>query len=306
MDTYSVNGAVSVGNEIGKEAFSENQFRVTQNAITIESANTTIQNDKSQENKDIGIKSATDTLSAGEMPASILKIKSKGLGGLAGESADNIRSFSNGIVNAVKGTPKTPSVVSATGGLSEEAQSSFLSQSGDVMSGAETTADDVSKGLAEGLTAEKLTFKGVAEAGSLSKFLLNRVGGLTSSVSLEVGGKALGGLGAGLSAEGDVANMIETGKVFKPNESGLSEAGNITSIAGGVLDMASIALPVLAPLALGTNLFSAITSTVGAVEDDKKQISTDSKPPQENTLSIHPAWASVGMVASVHSQPSVN
>ncbi len=86
----------------------------------------------------------------------------------------------------------------------------------------------------------------------------------------------------------------------------MSEAGNVASIAGGLLDMASIAVPVLAPLALGLNIFSAVTSTVGAVEDDKNQISTDSKPPPQNQLSIHPAWASVGMVASVHSQPSVN
>lgn len=306
MDTYSINSAVSVGNEIGKDAFSENQFRVTQNAITIESANTTIQNDKAEQTKDIEVKSATDTLAAGEMPSALLKIKSKGLGGLAGESADNVRSFGNGIVNAVKGAPKTPSVVSATGGLSEEAQSSFLSQSGDVMTGAETTADDVAKGMAEGLTAEKTAFSSVAEAGSLSKFMLNRVGGVTSSIGLEVGGKALGGIGAGISAEGDISNLIETGHVFKPNESGLSEAGNITSLVGGALDMASIAVPVLAPLALATNIFSAVTSTIGSVEDDKNQISTDSKPPQENTLSIHPAWSSVGMVASVHSQPSIN
>ena len=79
MDTYSINSAVSVGNEIGKDAFSENQFRVTQNAITIESANTTIQNDKSQQTTDIEVKSATDTLAAGEMPSALLKIKSKRL-----------------------------------------------------------------------------------------------------------------------------------------------------------------------------------------------------------------------------------
>ena len=306
MDTYSINSAVSVGNEIGKDAFSENQFRVTQNAVTIESANTTLQNDKSQETRDIEVKSATDTLSAGEMPSALLKLKSKGLGGLAGETADNFRSAGNSIVNAVKGPPKIPTTVDALGGLSEESQSSFLGESRDVMTGAETTADDVAKGMAEGLSVAKPAFGSVAEAGSLSKFMLNRVGGITSSVGLEVGGKALGGLGAGLSAEGDISNLIETGHVFKPNESGLSEAGNITSMIGGALDIASIAVPVLAPLALATNIFSAVSSTIGTVEDDAKQVSTDSKPPQQNTLSIHPAWASVGMVASVHSQPSIN
>ena len=258
MDTYSVNSAVSVGNEVGREAYSQNQFRITQNAITVESAHNTVEADKKQQTQDIEVKSATDTLSAGEMPGQLASIGKKGLGGLAGETADNFRSAGNAIVNTVR-PPPPPSVPK------------------------------------------------LGEALDLSaKFMLNRVGGMTSTVGLEVGGKALGGLGAGISAEGDISNLIETGKVFKPNESAMSEVGNVASIAGGLLDMASIAIPVLAPLALVTNIFSAVTSTVGAVEDDKNQISTDSKPPQENTLSIHPAWASVGMVASVHSQPSVN
>ena len=300
MDTYSINGAVAVGNEIGKDAFSENQFRVTQNAITIESANTTLQNDKQQETRDIEVKGATDTLSAGEMPQAVRALGQKGLGGLAGETADNIRSAGNGIVNLVKGTPKpvTPALGEAVDLGAKPAltpaQVGF------------TTAEDIQKGMAEGLTVAKPAFSSVPEAGSLSRFMLNRVGGMTSSIGLDVGGKALGGIGAGITAEGDISNIIETGHIFKPNQSGWSEAGNITSLVGGALDMASIALPVLAPLALATNIFSAVTSTVGTVEDDSNQVSTDSKPPQQNQLSIHPAWASVGMVASVHSQPSVN
>lgn len=300
MDTYSVNSAVSVGNEVGKEAYSQNQFRVTQNALTIESAHNTVEADKKQQTQDIEVKSATDTLSAGEMPGQLAGIGKKGLGGLAGETADNFRSFGNGVLNTVK--PPPPPVTPAVGDVVDLGAKPALTTA-DV---GITTADDVSRGMAEGLSVAKPAFGSVAEAGSLSKFMLNRVGGMTSTVGLEIGGKALGGVGAGISAEGDISNLIETGHVFKPNESGMSEAGNIASVAGGLLDMASIAVPVLAPLALGLNIFSAVTSTVGAVEDDKAQISTDSKPPPQNTLSIHPAWASVGMVASVHSQPSVN
>lgn len=300
MDTYSVNSAVSVGNEVGREAYSQNQFRITQNAITVESAHNTVEADKKQQTQDIEVKSATDTLSAGEMPGQLASIGKKGLGGLAGETADNFRSAGNAIVNTVR-PPPPPSVPKLGEALDLSAKPALTPAQVGI-----TTADDVSRGMAEGLSVAKPAFSSVAEAGSLSKFMLNRVGGMTSSVGLEVGGKALGGLGAGISAEGDISNLIETGKVFKPNESGMSEVGNVASIAGGLLDMASIAIPVLAPLALVTNIFSAVTSTVGAVEDDKNQISTDSKPPQENTLSIHPAWASVGMVASVHSQPSVN
>jgi len=68
--------------------------------------------------------------------------------------------------------------------------------------------------------------------------------------------------------------------------------------------MASIAVPVLAPLALATNVGSAIAGTIGSVQDDRNQIATDSKPPPDQPLSTHPAWSAIGMTASVH-QPSV-
>ncbi len=213
------------------------------------------------------------------MTSALLAIKSKGLGGLAGETAENVRTAGNTLVNAVKGTPKP--VTPAVGEVVDLGAKPALTPAQVGI----TTADDVSRGMAEGLSVAKPAFGSVAEAGSISKFMLNRVGGITSTVGLEVGGKALGGLGAGISAEGDISNLIEPGHILKPNESGMSEAGNITSMIGGALDMASIAVPVLAPLALGLNIFSAVTSTIGAVEDDKNQVSTDSKPPQENTLS---------------------
>ena len=76
-------------------------------------------------------------------------------------------------------------------------------------------------------------------------------------------------------------------------------------MVGAGLDMMSIAIPVLAPLALATNIFSAVSSTIGTEQDDKKQISTDSAPPPQQALSVHPAWSSVGMVASVHSAPRI-
>lgn len=301
MDLYSVNSAVSVGNEIAKNAYSENQFRLTQNAVSIESANITLNADKSKEREDVGIKSATDTLSGIEAPLSIATMRAKGLSGLAAESAENIRSAGNAVLNTVKGLNPAPVLPKAGDIVSLTAKPALTPAQVGI-----TTADDVSKGMADALNTGKLTFSSVAEAGSLNQFLLNKTLGMTSKIGLEAGGKAIGAIGAGLSAESDISNLVTTGHIFNKGESLSSEVGNVSSMIGFGLDMASIALPVLAPLALATNVLSAVTGTVGAVQDDKSQIATDSKPPQENTLSIHPAWASVGMVASVHNTPSIS
>ena len=301
MDLYSVNSAVSVGNEIAKNAYSENQFRLTQNAVSIEAANTTLNADKSKEREDVGIKSATDTISGIEAPLSIATMRAKGLSGLAAESAENIRSAGNAVLNTVKGVSTAPVLPKAGDVVSLTAKPALTPAQVGI-----TTADDVSKGMADALNTGKLTFSSVAEAGSLNQFLLNKTLGMTSKIGLEAGGKALGAIGAGMSAESDISNLVSTGHIFNKGESLSSEIGNVSSMIGFGLDMASIALPVLAPLALATNVLSAVTGTVGAVQDDKSQIATDSKPPQENTLSIHPAWASVGMVASVHNTPSIS
>jgi len=302
MDLYSVNSAVSVGNEIAKNAYSENQFRLTQNAVSIESANITLNADKSKEREDVGIKSATDTLSGIEAPLSIATMRAKGLSGLAAESAENIRSAGNAVLNTVKGLNPVPGDLPKAGDIVSLTAKPALTPAQVGI----TTADDVSKGMADALNTGKLTFSSVAEAGSLNQFLLNKTLGMTSKIGLEAGGKAIGAIGAGLSAESDISNLVTTGHIFNKGESLSSEVGNVSSMIGFGLDMASIALPVLAPLALATNVLSAVTGTVGAVQDDKSQIATDSKPPQENTLSIHPAWASVGMVASVHNTPSIS
>ena len=99
--------------------------------------------------------------------------------------------------------------------------------------------------------------------------MLNKVGGVTSEVGLEVGSKALGGLGGAYSAEQGIDNLVNSGgkSFFKKGESGMSEISDVGNIAGAALDMASIALPVLAPFALATNLVSAGLGTVGTLED---------------------------------------
>ena len=298
MDLYSISSGTAVGNELGKEARSNNEFKIQQNAIMVGNMEQHLANDKQSRKDDTEFKVGMDSWGGTEQLLAAKGLYQKGLGNLAGETADNIRSAGNLIANLGK-AKISPSTLA----LGEKVQLGVAPALKPADIGI-TTAEDVSKGMAEGLDVAKSTFSGIAEAGSVSKFLLNKVGGITSKVGLEVGGKAIGAVGGAISAGQDISNMIDTGHIFKPGESVWSEAGNITSMAGAALDMASMAVPILAPLALGLNIFSAVSSTIGTEQDDKKQISTDSKPPPTQSLSIHPAWSAVGMTASVH-QPSI-
>ena len=316
MDLYSVGAGTSVGNELSKNARDLNSFRIQQNAMMVEHAATTLANDKQSKRDDTEFKVGMDSFGGAEAIGGAIAQYNKGLGQMITETAGNFRTAGNKIAQLGGKAQATISEVRAAregasveGGLSEAAQSSFLQQSSRVLSGAETGADDVSKGLslAKNLTAdvgEGSRFGGLSEAGGVGRFLANRAG-FTSELGVELGGKAIGAAGGIISGGQDITNLIETGHVFKKGESALSEAGNIGSMVGAALDMASIAVPVLAPLALATNMFSAVASTIGTEQDDKKQISTDSAPPPTQALAVHPAWSSVGMVASVHSQPRI-
>jgi uncharacterized cupredoxin-like copper-binding protein len=331
MDLYSVGAGVSVGNELSKNARDQNQFRIQQNAMLVEHAANVLSGDKQSRKDDTEFKVGMDSYGAAEAIGGFAAQYNKGLTQMATETADNFRTAGNKIANVVgRARPSlyegAPTKLAQP--LTDAYQSSFLAESRAAATGIAdsggskavsltaqallkpsdvgfTTADDVAKTFAKGLSVGKTTFDGVAEAGSVSRFLLNKVGGITSDVGLEVGGKALGAVGGAISAGQDISNLIDTGHIFKQGESAFSEAGNIGSMVGSALDVASMAVPILAPLALATNVFSAVSSTIGQQQDDKNQIATDSKPPQDQPLSTHPAWSSLGMVASVHSTPQI-
>ena len=266
-----------------------------------------------------------------------LGIGAKGAGGAAtaGEiGADGVRAGAAPLFSSGPGAGRSLGVVAGgqdaatTGGDALTARQALIastpSEEGAVLTGrtAGAGATSVARGAgtvaqvgedavdtsraAAGINAATGGFDSLKDAGySVSKFMLNKTTGMTSEIGLEAGSKVLGAAGGLIAGGTDISNLMDTGKVFKPHESGWSEAGNIGTMAGAALDMASIAIPVLAPLALGTNLLSAAASTWGQHVDDAGTISRDSAPPPSEVLSTHPAFAAVGMVASVHSQSSI-
>jgi len=320
MDMYSVNQAVSFGNQVGAIVGSENEFRTAQNGMLINHATNKLISDKEGEREDIGVKGSTDAVSLAELPGSISTVKRLSTEeGLAQKSISNIKGAGSSLVDSL-----TTARTGVTQGIRQGSAPLFSTGPGagrpltavrgvsapEDVKIASSTADDVTEGMAKGLTKDAPAFESVPDAGSLTKFGLNRVLGVTGDLGLEVGAKSVGALGGAISAEGDIANLITTGRVFKKNESFLSEAGNIGGMGGAALDMASIAVPILAPLAILTNVASAVAQTVGEVKDDSSGVSADTLKQTadkagSNSLSISPAWSSVGMVASVHGRPNI-
>jgi len=339
MDTYSVSDGTAVGNELAREARTSNQFRVSQNAVLVGNVQNHLRNDQSAKTTDTEFKVGMDGYGLAETIGGAAVIRGKGgISGLASQTADKFRRVGNKVSNVASTDPtpeETPSVPAEESPpdvgdfttsvnaddplLPTPARPSDITPAASDSDGVATKIKDLGKvgeeggeaadeteGLAKGLTAatgEGSRFGGLSEAGGVGRFLANRAG-LTSELGVEVGGKALGGIGGAISVGQDITQFANTGHIFKKGESGWSEAGNIASMAGAALDMASVAVPILAPLALATNVFSAVASTVGTEQDDTKQISDDSKPPPQQALSVHPAWSAIGMTASVH-QPSI-
>jgi len=299
MDLYSISAGSSVGNELSKEARTQNQFKETQNAVLLGNAENHLKNDRDQKTTDTEFKVGMDSYGTAEALGGVAKISQKGIRGLSSETLENFRTAGNKIANI--GNPKIePPKPPAVGDTVDLRAPPSLKPSDVGL----TDSDEVAKGLAKNLTSEVgegSRFGGLSEAGGVGRFLANRAG-LTSELGVELGGKAIGGIGGAISAGQDITQFANTGHIFKKGESGWSEAGNIASMVGAGLDMASIAVPILAPLALATNVFSAVSSTIGTEQDDKKQIANDSKPPEQQTLSVHPAWSAIGMTASVHQQ----
>ena len=339
MDLYSVDSATSFGNQVGQGVQSENRFRESQNQFAVGQATQTLINDTKSKGENVDVKGAVDAQSLIELPGNVSRIADVSRDvGLVSQSGKNVASAGASVARTgrrvAQGARTVRSV--ATGGSAADVASDgiragaaplFSTGPGagrplSVVAGTAAPADvalssseDVAEGaatLGKGLDAETLAFKGVGQAGGPARFLLNRVGGVTSELGLEVGGKALGAAGGIFSAGEDAYNLATTGHVFSKGEHVSSEIGNIGSMAGAALDIASIALPVLAPLAIAVNIGSAIFGTVGSVQDEDSTVSGDQKTQVKDEtgknipLAIHPAWSSVGMVASVHSQPSIS
>ena len=138
--------------------------------------------------------------------------------------------------------------------------------------------------MTEGSSAEELSssvMKGLKTAGTVG-----RVAGIVGGVVGLVGG--IHDIADGTFAKEDTAHTI----------------GSVLQDAGGILDVASVFMPVLAPLAAVTNVASAIDSTVNTLGDDSARTGKDVKSAatqaanNNKNMEVSPAFASMSIIGS--------
>ena len=99
-----------------------------------------------------------------------------------------------------------------------------------------------------------------------------------SSIVGEVGGRALGNIGGGIDIVKDFSGALDGDSFFSggnKNATTGDKVANFLAVSGTALDIASIALPFLAPVAAAVSIAGAVDGTVQSVSDQSKSASTD-------------------------------
>jgi len=119
-------------------------------------------------------------------------------------------------------------------------------------------------------------------------------------------GKVLGNVGGGIDIVKDFANIGSKGGFFGGTGATTGdEVSNALTVGGSVLDIASIALPFLAPIAGAVQIAGAIDGTYESVKDSQAQASATNASYQGDLKSdvVPPSLAGVGFLATSQSDP---
>jgi hypothetical protein len=119
-------------------------------------------------------------------------------------------------------------------------------------------------------------------------------------------GKVLGNVGGGIDIVKDFANIGSKGGFFGGTGATTGdEVSNALTVGGSVLDVASIALPFLAPIAGAVQIAGAIDGTYESVKDSQAQASATNASYQGDLKSqvVPPSLAGVGFLATTQSDP---
>jgi len=119
-------------------------------------------------------------------------------------------------------------------------------------------------------------------------------------------GKVLGNVGGGIDIVKDFANIGSKGGFFGGTGATTGdEVSNALTVGGSVLDIASIALPFLAPIAGAVQIAGAIEGTYESVKDSQAQASATNASYQGDLKSdvVPPSLAGVGFLATSQSDP---
>ena len=179
-----------------------------------------------------------------------------------------------GVAQPVERAGQTSAQVASD--LASKTPSGFVA--GNVESSADLTTN-VGKTAESTTSAVATGAEGGAKAtgGLLAKGIAAATGGYAEVGSIaNVGlGKSLGNIGGAIDIVKDFGNIGKAGGFFGgTGASKGDELSNALTVGGSVLDIASLALPFLAPIAAGVQIAGAIDGTVQSVKDNEAKSQT--------------------------------
>tara|TARA_Y100001972_G_C7640767_1_gene321893 strand:+ start:240 stop:1226 length:987 start_codon:yes stop_codon:yes gene_type:complete len=306
--------AISEGNSLSKSVREHNESIRQNNQLLVQAWNQqkNVDDKNAQQDKDIkGVEDAYGSFTAiGTIAQGYQRVNQLGVGGAFREDIGNIQNRAQQIADSVRG-----GLNKIRGGdQGGQAVSNAGSKPVDTNTGTVSTSEPNSQSEPNSATVDPEKTSGSVDTDAVDD-VKNSV--KDTSATEEISGKIVKGLKTA-GKVGQVAGVIGGGVQLVEGVKDLADgsfakmdaahkASSILGDAGGLLDIASVFLPVLAPIAAVTSVASAVSSTINTIDDDKSKQSKDASSEQnqlnqnraniENTTS----FTSLGLVGNAQS-----
>jgi len=313
-DDLNYASAISEGNTLSKSVGEHNESIRQNNQLLVQAWNQQRNTDAKnlEQDKDIkGVEDAYGSFTAfGTIAQGYQRVNQLGVGGALRQDIGNIQNRAQKIADSVRG-----GLNKIRGGdQSSQAISNAGSKPVDTETGTVSTSQPNSQSEPNATTVDPEKTSGSVDTDAVDD-IKNSI--KDTSATEEISGKIVKGLKTA-GKVGQVAGVIGGGvqlvegvkDAVDGNFAKMDAAHKTSSILGdigGVLDIASVFLPVLAPIGAITSVASAVTSTINTIDDDKSKQSTDASSEQnqlnqnranvENTTS----FTSMGLIGNAQS-----
>lgn len=238
---------------------------------------------------------------AGKLPDGSTPVSAEGEGHMAQASPARV------------GQSETPALTSeqarqARAPVSEEAPapSTTAAPAGEEGAAAEGTVTPAPAAAEAGVKDAGAVAENAAEdtGGTIKGGVISKLTGAAEGSLAHTGvSKALGNIGGGIDIVKDFEGLSSGDSFFsggKKDATTGDKVSNALAVGGTVLDIASVALPFLEPVAAAVSVAGAISGTVSSVKDQKKTQDTDKANYQGNiqATKVAPSLAGTGFLAS--------
>jgi hypothetical protein len=312
-DDLNYASAISEGNSLSRSVGEHNESIRQNNQILVQAWNQQKNTDAKNldEDKDIkGVEDAYGSFTAmGTIAQGYQRVNQLGVGGALRQDIGNIQNRAQKIADSVRG-----GLNKIRGGdQSSPAVSNAGSKPVDTETGTVSTSEPNSQSEPNSTTVDPEKTSGSVDTDAVDDIKNSIKDSATEQISGKIvkGLKTAGKVGQVAGVIGGGIQLVEGVKdAIDGNFAKMDAAHKTSSILGdigGVLDIASVFLPVLAPIGAITSVASAVTSTINTIDDHKSKQNTDASSEQnqlnqnranvENTTS----FTSMGLIGNAQS-----